>query len=88
MNTPGGNPASSTRRANSRVDAEVCSEGFTTTVFPVASAAARLKLRMNRGEFQGVMMPTTPTGSRRVWLNTAVFSRGMVSPRILSDSPA
>jgi hypothetical protein len=66
LNTPGGNPASCTSLANSKVDADVCSEGFTTTVLPVANAAARLKLRMSNGVFQGVMMPTTPTGSRRV----------------------
>jgi hypothetical protein len=66
LNTPGGNPAACTSLANSKVEAEVCSEGFTTTVFPVANAAARLKLRISNGEFQGVMMPTTPTGSRRV----------------------
>jgi hypothetical protein len=66
LNTPGGNPASYTSLANSNVEAEVCSEGFTTTVLPAANAAAKLKLRMSNGEFQGVMMPTTPTGSRRV----------------------
>ena len=40
LNTPGGSPASTARRANSSAEAEVNSDGFTTTVLPAASAGA------------------------------------------------
>ncbi|MNT58433.1 hypothetical protein D3C72_1958660 [compost metagenome] len=41
LNTPAGRPASSTAiRASSTREAEVCSEGFATTVLPVARAGA------------------------------------------------
>ena len=52
--------------AEADVDAGVCSEGLTTKVQPAASAGASLKDSSKSGEFQGVMAPTTPIGSRRV----------------------
>ena len=66
LNMPGGKPACSTSFANSSVDADACSDGFTTTAFPAASAAARLNESSSSGEFHGMMMPTTPIGSRSV----------------------
>jgi hypothetical protein len=63
LTTPGGKPASSKSLANSRVEAGVCSAGFTTTVQPAASAGASLKVSRSSGEFHGAMAPTTPTGS-------------------------
>ncbi len=66
LNTPGGNPASSISRANSSVDAGVCSAGLTTTVQPAASAVASLKVSSSSGEFHGTTIATTPIGSRRV----------------------
>jgi hypothetical protein len=64
--TPGGKPAAATSRASSSIDAEVNSDGFTTTVQPAASAGASFQLVMVRGEFQGVMIATTPFGSSLV----------------------
>src|SRR3990172_7724549 len=66
LTTPGGNPASSTSLTNSSVDAEVNSEGLTTTVQPAASAGASFQASSNSGEFQAVIAATTPTGSLRV----------------------
>ena len=45
------------------MDADVNSEGFTTAVQPVASAGASFQLVSVSGEFQGVMIATTPFGS-------------------------
>jgi hypothetical protein len=39
---------------------------LTTIVQPAASAGASLNVSSSRGEFHGVMAPTTPTGSRWV----------------------
>ena len=44
----------------------VCSAGFITTVFPVASAGASFQASISMGKFQGMIWPTTPTGSCRV----------------------
>ena len=66
LNTPGGKPASSTSLANSSVEAGACSAGLTTNVQPAASAGASFHDINRIGEFQGVIAPTTPTGSRTV----------------------
>ena len=66
LKTPGGNPASSNKAANSSVDADVNSEGLTTTVQPAASAGAIFQLANISGEFQGVIAATIPMGSLRV----------------------
>ena len=66
LNTPGGSPASSNRRASSSVETGVWSEGLTTSVQPAASAGAAFQVRSISGEFQGTIAPTTPTGSWRV----------------------
>ena len=43
-----------------------CSDGLTTTVLPAASAGASVYIVSSTGEFQGMMIPTTPSGSRSV----------------------
>ena len=63
LTTPCGKPASSNRRASSSIDADANSEGLTTTVLPAASAGASFQQVSSSGEFQGVIAPTTPTGS-------------------------
>ena len=45
------------------IDAGVCSAGFKTTQFPVASAGANFQIAINNGKFQGIICPTTPKGS-------------------------
>ena len=64
LKTPFGNPAASTSRANSSVDAEDCSDGFATIVFPVASAGPSFHVSRSNGEFHGMIAATTPSGSR------------------------
>ena len=64
--TPGGRPTSVASRATSSIDVEVTSDGFTTTVLPAASAGATAIIDRNAGEFQGMITPTTPRGSRTV----------------------
>ena len=75
-------------RASSSTDADVNSEGLTTAVQPVASAGASFQLVSVNGEFHGVMIATTPFGSRFVYANTPFLSVGMTSPWILSAIPA
>ena len=64
--TPGGKPTCSARRTVSMTLALACSEGFTITVLPAASAGASVYIVSSTGEFQGMMIPTTPSGSRSV----------------------
>jgi hypothetical protein len=52
--------------ANSSVEAGACSAGLTTNVQPAASAGASFHDISRIGEFQGVIAPTTPSGSRTV----------------------
>ncbi len=51
---------------------DVNSEGFSTTVQPLPIAQGTRSEAMMKGKFQGVMMPTTPTGSRRTRPKTIV----------------
>ena len=64
--TPDGKPTSAASRRVSSTLALACSDGLTTIVFPAASAGASEYIVSNTGEFQGMMMPTTPSGSRSV----------------------
>ena len=50
----------------SRVEAEVNSDGLMTTVQPAANAGASFQASSISGEFHGVMMAATPSGSLRV----------------------
>ena len=74
LNTPGGTPASC------RISAMMCpengaiSEGFSTIVQPQASAGATLQAIWLAGQFQGVMRPQTPTGSRTMRVVPCCFS--------------
>ncbi len=44
----------------------VSSAGLSTTVLPAASAGAIPQPMIGIGKFQGTMMPTTPSASRKV----------------------
>ena len=63
LTTPGGSPASRQSSARRMVVSGVSSAGFRTIVFPQARAGASFQIAMFSGKFQGVMAPTTPTGS-------------------------
>ena len=62
--TPGGRPASSRISPSTRVEPEVSSLGLTTAVQPAASANGSFWLTIRNGKFHGVMIATTPMGSR------------------------
>ena len=63
LKTPFGTPASASTSANSSAEVGVYSDGFSTMVQPAASAGATLQAIWFSGQFHGVIMPMTPTGS-------------------------
>src|ERR1700746_3318270 len=63
LNTPFGTPASCRISARISADVGVNSDGLRIMVQPAASAGATLQAIWFSGQFQGVIMPTTPTGS-------------------------
>ena len=86
--TPGGTPASS-RISNSRTAVSgVSSAGLTTTVLPQTRAGKSFQAGMSIGRFQGVTIPTTPTGSRIVIANRLGRPDGTTSPNMRRPSPA
>ena len=58
-----GKPAASKSFARPSMEADANSEGLTTTVLPAAKAGASFHTVSSRGEFHGVIAPTTPIGS-------------------------
>ncbi len=48
---------------STRMLAGVCSAGFSTTALPAASAGASFHTAIRIGKFQGMICPTTPSGS-------------------------
>ncbi|MGY2804594.1 hypothetical protein ACVIHF_001324 [Bradyrhizobium sp. USDA 4506] len=70
------------------------SDGFRIMVQPAASAGATLQAIWFSGQFQGVIMPTTPTGSRTITAvpmvssNSYFFSTSRVFMRWPRPAPA
>ena len=64
LSTPGGIPASSAAWAMTNASSGVHGWGLSTTVQPAASAGATFTTLSMNGKLNGVMAPTTPTGSR------------------------
>ncbi len=62
--TSSGIPASIASCRMSTADSGDSSDGFSTTVFPVTSAAMTTRMGFTIGKFHGEMTPTTPYGSR------------------------
>ena len=62
LRTPGGS-RSATRSIQTRIEAGVCSAGFSTTQLPAASAGASFQQAISSGKFHGMIWPTTPRGS-------------------------
>ena len=84
--TPSGMPASRASSASRNTDSGVSSAGLRTTVLPHASAGPSFQEAMLSGKFQGVIRPTTPSGSRKVMSTPP--ATGIVSPWCLSTAPA
>ncbi|MCY1563311.1 hypothetical protein D9M68_1008610 [compost metagenome] len=49
--------------ANTMIDSGVCSAGLSTTQLPAARAGASFQAAISSGKFQGMIWPTTPSGS-------------------------
>ena len=64
LNTPFGTPASCRISAKISAEVGVNSLGFRIMVQPAAMAGATLQAIWFSGQFHGVIMPTTPIGSR------------------------
>ena len=65
------------------------SAGLRTTVQPAASAGDSLFTAIRKGAFQGVIAPTTPTGSRSEYVNArACGEESAVSPVSFVVHPA
>ena len=62
LTTPGGRSACWQISANSSAVSGVVSAGFSTTVFPQASAGAIFHASISSGKFQGMTWPATPSG--------------------------
>ncbi len=86
FSTPGGRPASSANSPKRSAVSGVCSAGLSTTVLPQASAGPSFQLASSSGKFQATIAPTTPTGSRSVYVK-AVLKVLTVSPWILVAHP-
>lgn len=88
LNTPGGIPAREMISVNACADPGTSSAGLNTTVFPQARAGAIFQAGIATGKFQGVMSPTTPTGSRVISTSTPARTDGSFSPARRRHSPA
>src|SRR6185437_7724164 len=66
VNTPAGMPAAEAVSASSAARYDDDSAGLSTTVFPNASAGAPFHSGIANGKFHGVIIATTPRGSRRL----------------------
>ena len=84
--TPSGSPASSASSAKRSAVSGVSSAGLRTTVLPAASAGPIFQEAIVSGKFQGVMSPTTPSGSRTVSPSPPAI--GIVSPSSRSGAAA
>ena len=62
FSTPGGS-RSPMMSISSMIDAGVCSAGLSTMALPAASAGASFQTAIRIGKFQGMICPTTPSGS-------------------------
>src|SRR5688572_14032565 len=87
FSTPAGSPHSRAYSANFSSESDVFDAGLMTTVLPQASAGAIFQTASISGKFHGVIAPTTPTGSRRVYVK-ALSAIGIVSPVTFPDQPA
>jgi len=66
FSTPAGNPMPAAISPSRVALCGVISDGFATTVLPAASAGAIFQVNRYSGRFHGEMVPTTPSGWRRV----------------------
>src|SRR5436190_1155682 len=86
FSTPGGSPASSAISPSTNASSGVNGDGFSTTVFPIASAGTTFDRLRYSGKLNGVIAATTPIGSltitpcpspRRAHRSVDVHHRGL-----------
>src|SRR5918996_2699395 len=75
-NTPAGSSASTTHSASFTAQTEVDGAGTQTTGFPAARAGAISSAGIVYGQFQGVITPTTPRGTREARIRLAASTEG------------
>ena len=75
LKTPGGNPASCIISEYITDESGVNSDGFNMHVHPAAKAGRAFKAIWFTGQFQGVISPQIPTGSRTCTSPLESFSR-------------
>ena len=78
--TPAGMPTRSASTASANAESGVASAGFTTVVQPAASAGPSFRVIIASGKFQGVITPTTPTGSLLTRMRVPGFTSGTIVP--------
>ena len=83
-----GTPASTQAATNASQHAGACSLGLITMPLPASRAGKIFHDGMATGKFQGVIIPTTPTGWRVVQASLSPSSDGTVSPQALAPWPA
>jgi hypothetical protein len=64
LKTPAGSSAAAMHSASITAETEVVGAGTQITAFPAASAGAITSAGIVYGQFQGVMTPTAPFGTR------------------------
>jgi hypothetical protein len=80
LTTPSGMPAAWQSTPQARPEKGVWVAGFITIVQPAASAGPSFRAIMEDGKFQGVMAPTTPTGSLVTKMRRFAQGEGITSP--------
>src|SRR5947209_80795 len=89
LNTPGGGSVSAMISVSSAQQAVVVGAGTHTTALPAASAGANSSAPIVYGQFQGLITPTTPSGTRRVSTRRpAAVDAGSSPASRLASSPA
>ncbi|MNN43746.1 hypothetical protein D3C81_1579980 [compost metagenome] len=89
LNTPEGSaPARTIISASAHALPGTRSAGLKTTALPNANAGAIFQAGIAIGKFQGVMIPTTPSGSRRTSVSTPGRMDARRSPERRNASPA
>ena len=78
LSTPSGR-MSAISSISSMIEAGVCSAGLSTTALPAASAGASFQVAISSGKFQGMIWPTTPSGSWK-WYATVLSSSWEMPP--------
>ncbi|EWG71005.1 hypothetical protein P348_02454 [Enterobacter sp. DC3] len=80
LNTPSGRPASFSSCASASASEGSFSDGFSTKVFPVASAIGNIHIGTIAGKLNGVIPAQTPSGCISEWLSTPVPTFAECSP--------